>query len=131
MFYYIRTKKEQDYEISEPYSTFAEAKHKLENMHKKNREKSKIVEIPEIREGLHLYRMNGAYLGTIIGESKNLYYVNRLDDRKDTTDDGYRKETVLRWFIEEKLYPVESYAEGINFVHIQDLELGDTDEKIS
>lgn len=131
MYYYIRTAKEGNYELSEPYGTFAEAKHKLENMHKKNRDKSKVVEIPEIREGLNLYRMNGSYFTTIIGESSRVWYCNRLDEKRELIDDAFQKDTVMKWFVDEKLYPAESYTEDIEFVHIQDLDLGDMDEKIS
>jgi len=122
MKYYIRTKKELNYELSEPFDTQKQAEEKFEHLHKKTKAKSSVISIPEIRNGLILYLNNGYYYKTICGSGKSLWFL-KDNPKDDEIPDPMLKENLLNLFLTNKLLSVEEYYEdeNVKFENIQDL----------
>jgi hypothetical protein len=122
MEYYIRTKKELDFDLSDAFTSHHDAKQTMDKMHIKNKENSKIIEIPEIRNGLNLFRGENSYYGTIIGTGSSLYFISDLS-KEDYIPDPFDKQRLFKRFVEEVFLPIESYCEGIEFHNVKDFDI--------
>ncbi|WP_297419420.1 hypothetical protein [Clostridium sp.] len=120
MNYYIKTLKELNYELSEPFNTYEEAESKYKHLHEKTKRKSTIIKIPYIKNGLVLYKNNEPYK-TIVGYSANLYFLKKNPYDNNEMTDIVRKEILIKWFIEEKLNPIEEYKNDIQFHNVDEM----------
>jgi hypothetical protein len=119
MKFYIRSKQEINYTLSEPFDTEELAEEKFNTYDDKLKKHSSIIQLPEIKLGLVLY-MNGNYYKTIIGESSTLYFLRKDVNVKSTIADMVQKTSLINWFLEEKLDNVEEYNTNIEFDVIND-----------
>lgn len=119
MDFYIRTIKENNYVLSEPYNTLEEAETKLQHLHKKSKPTAKIIKIPEVKNGLNLFR-EGKYYRTIVGSSKYVYFLDNVNKPMDICD-VVLKEHLQNWYVKEILDGIETYSDDIEFKDVKDI----------
>jgi len=119
MKYYIYSPKEMSYELSE-HESREEAETKMSHMHKKKREKSRVVGIPEIKKGLKLFVDNN-YYQTIVEVGDNLYYTLKDIHNEDDILNPIIKDHLIEWFLYGRL---DSDREEYN-EEIVDRKIGD------
>ena len=120
MKWYIKSKKELSYELSEGFDDFEECQQKLNHMHQKKRDKSKIVQIPEIKNGLILYK-NGFFYSLITGHSNSEWFIQKDLTNKNEIATPVRIEKMIDWFACKMLDAVEQYRDDIEFIDVQDV----------
>lgn len=120
MNYYIsKLIKRNQYELLDMFNTNEEAEIAFNKLSEKNKIASKVVSIPEIKDGLILYR-NGKYYRTIIGMSEFVYFLQEDINDKNEIVDPVMKENLIKWFIEEKIDAIEKYNKDLKFQNVED-----------
>jgi hypothetical protein len=112
MNYYIKTegKELSEATLSETFKTYESANEHLQKLHKKNKEKSTVVSVPELKIGLVLYnKASGKYYKTITKEDDILYFTKKDPLDKTEISSPVRKEKMIQWFTDGQLRAVEEY----------------------
>jgi hypothetical protein len=95
MQYALVVTKGKDKELYKLYDNYEKAEKKLKKSFKEN---GTILEIPEVRAGLVLYRADLRYYGTIIHETKCLWLINDTDKMNEIST-PILKEHIINFFI--------------------------------
>ena len=119
MKWYIKSKKELSYELSEGFDSKEEAEEKLSHMHKKKKDKSEIISIPEIKNGSVLYK-NGFIYFYVTGHSNSEWFLQKNLTDKNEIATPVRKEKMIDWFACKMLDAVEQYCDDIEFIDVRD-----------
>ena len=115
-YYIVKTIDHNQYELSEPFETKEEIEAKYSRLQTKTKKISKVVQIPDIRDGLVLYK-NGEYYKTITGTGSVYFLSKDVNDKHELTD-MVSKESLLKWYIDGKIDTVEEYNDSIEFEDI-------------
>lgn len=136
MNYYLYNESKK--ELSNPISEQWIADTQLSKLPKSVRNKTEVIHIPDIREGLKIYTANGKYYKTIIGSSDSVWFMNYTDGRRmDDIHDVFLKDGVIKRYINEIFdRNIEEYETGdkVEHIHIngflnsEDVGLDDDDE---
>ena len=84
-------------ELYKLYDEYKQAERKLKKSFSEN---GKILEIPEVRAGLRLYRnKDNSYYGTIIKETKSLFLVNDTENIDEMSTPILKDNMIKKWFV--------------------------------
>lgn len=135
MNYYLYNESKKD--LSDPITEKWIADYQLSKLHKNTRDKTKVISIPEIKEGLKLFtgtKENPKYYETIIGSSASSWICDYTDGRpSQQPQDMFIKDNLLKLFLKGTLAPIEEYEseDRIEYIHVNNVALEGTEVNIN
>jgi len=131
MNYYLYNESKK--ELSSPITEQWIAETQLSKLHKSTRDKTKVIAIPEIKEGLKLFKgniENPKYYETIVGSSGSSWVCDYTDGSpRQDPQDMFIKDNLFKLFLTGKLANIELYEEDKKYKHVHvDNKLSDGEE---